>query len=452
MAEAVIMPRQGQSVETCLIIEWRKSVGDAVSEGDILCEIETDKATFEVESTASGTLLEIFFPIEEDVPVLENICAIGTEGDDVSALRPAGAGDTAEKAVEEAEVVAPAVEAPAVTAAPITTSAPKSGAGVSPRAKTLAAQKGVDPTTLAGSGPKGRVIERDVQAAEVGAPAPAMTLAAAAAVADGAVPPTTGTGLGGRVTLDDLKDVSTRTTALIPATTEDVVVEEKVKGIRKLISDRMLQSLQSTAQLTLNASADARSVLALRKKFKNSPEAMGLQKVSINDIVMFAVSRALQQHPEMNALFDGETIYRHSRVHLGFAVDTERGLMVPTLKFADLLTLRQVSESIKDLAGRCIQGGILPEELAGATFTVSNLGAMGIENFTPVLNPPQVAILGVGKADLKPVMTDDGDVEFVPHMALSLTINHQVVDGAPAARFMQTLTTILAGIDVYLAG
>ncbi len=458
MAEAVIMPRQGQSVETCFITSWKKQVGDDVAEGDILCEIETDKASFEVESTASGKLLDIFFPEGEDVPVLMNICAIGQDGDDVSGLRPEeAAGAAAEQPKTEPEP-APAKEEPKAEApqqpvpSPSVTSEPGgNGKAVSPRARKLAASVGIDASTLSGTGPKDRVIERDVQA--VLDTSPPLTAAARNAVAQGGNLPESGTGIGGRATLADVQAAKSNV-HVIPReqiTGEGKVTEIPVKGIRKLISDRMLQSLQTTAQLTLNASADARSVLAMRKKFKGSGEDFGLQGITVNDIILFAVSRTLMQFPELNALFEDGTIYQYEHVHLAFAVDSPRGLMVPVLRHANLLSMKQISDASKELVKGCVEGGITPEELQGGTFTITNLGAMGIENFTPVLNPPQVGILGIGKADLKPVMGKDGAVEFIPHFALSLTINHQVVDGAPAARFLQALGNTLSNIDVYMA-
>ena len=224
-----------------------------------------------------------------------------------------------------------------------------------------------------------------------------------------------------------------------------------VKGVRKVIADRMLQSLQTTAQLTLHASADARALQALRARLKASPEAMGLRGVTINDLVLLAVARTLPQFPSLNALFTGDAIHQHKHVQLGVAVDTPRGLMVPVVRSADTLSLRQLSTEAKRLANACLNGKVLPDEINGGTFTVTNLGAFGVEMFTPVLNPPQVAILGVCNIQPKPVEVD-GEVRFVPHIGLSLTINHQVVDGAPAARFLQALGQAIAAIDLVLAG
>ncbi len=450
MATAVLMPRQGQSVETCLILEWKKQPGDVVAEGDILCEVETDKATFEVESPATGTLLDIFYPAGEDVPVLVNITAIGDAGENVDDLRGEAAAPAAEAAAEappsEAASATPKETLSISAEAVVPAAAPAVAVGgvASPRAKKLAAAKGVDLSTCAGTGAKGRIIERDVK--KVIADGPQLTPAAQAAVAAGGVAPASGTGLGGRVTTADI--AAAAPAPAVSAT--DQVTEVPIKGIRKLIANRMHESLATTAQLTLNMSADASPALAFRKRLKASPEGLGLNKVTINDLVLFAVARTLPQHPDLNALFENDTVYQHSNVHLAFAVDTPRGLMVPVVRDANLLSLKQLSDAGKILAKGCIEGGVNPDDLHGGTITISNLGAYGVENFTPILNPPQVAILGVGKADLKPVQVD-GEVKFVPHFALSLTINHMVVDGGPAAKFLKAVCECLANIDLYLA-
>lgn len=463
MATAVVMPKQGNSVESCIIVSWKKHAGDTVAVDDVLCEVETDKATMDVPSPVAGTLLATFYKEGDDVPVMTTIAAVGAAGEDTASLAPAGATASAAPAApapNQSQAPAPsAVVPPApapVAAAQVSGEEP---VGVSPRARHLAERKGIDPTGLAGSGPGGRVIERDVQAAI--AAQPKLTPVAKAMVAEGGYSvPGQGSGPGGRVTSKDLvrSEVTGETLAAtpvvqpsaVPARGEDVEIVP-VKGIRKVIADRMLQSLQTTAQLTLHASADARALQALRARLKVSPEAMGLRGVTINDLVLLAVARTLPQFPGLNALFTGEAIHQHKHVQLGVAVDTPRGLMVPVVRSADTLSLRQLSTEAKRLANACLNGKALPDEINGGTFTVTNLGAFGVEMFTPVLNPPQVAILGVCNIQPKPVEVD-GEVRFVPHIGLSLTINHQVVDGAPAARFLQALGQAIAAIDLVLAG
>jgi pyruvate dehydrogenase E2 component (dihydrolipoamide acetyltransferase) len=460
MATVVIMPKQGQSVETCAIVSWKKKVGDAVRLGEVICEVETDKATFEVESTAEGTLLAIFHEAGSDVPVLAPIAAIGAPGESVETLargaEPAQAALTAQPAQP-----APASAALAVHAAAAAPALGGEEPPASPRARARAASRGVILAGLRGTGPGGRIIERDVDAAIAqGQP---LTPAARAAAA-GASVSAEGTGIGGRVLAADVAAQGTAQVtaraAAAPATEASApgaplapgaVTEIKVTGVRRLIAERMLASLQSTAQLTLNSSADARALLDLRGRFKESPETLGLREVTINDMVLFAVSRALLSHRDVNAHFSGDTIRQYADVHLAFATDTPKGLMVPVIRNAHSLSLRAISKEARRLAAACREGGIKLDEMQGGTFTITNLGGLGIESFTPVLNPPQVAILGVGSIAARPVIGAGGAASFVPHIGLSLTINHQVVDGAPGARFLQTLAGSLARLDLLLA-
>jgi pyruvate dehydrogenase E2 component (dihydrolipoamide acetyltransferase) len=415
MATTVIMPKQGQSVESCVIVSWKKRAGDHVKAGEIICEVETDKATFEVESPAEGTLLAIFHDVGSDVPVLEPIAVIGAQGEKFDAP---GAGSAPAAPAASTVAAAPAPQHAATAAQPASDGRIKA----SPRAKALAASRGVSLAGIAGTGPGGRIIVRDVpassSAASSGAPA-----AARAAAPSRAVQPMA----------------------------EGEVREVKVTGIRKLIAERMLASLQGTAQLTMNSAADARALQDLRRKFKESPESLGLRDVTINDMVLFAVARALTQHPDLNALFVGDTIRQHASVHLGFAVDTPRGLMVPVIRNAHTLSLREVAREAARLIVGCREGGVKPEELSGGTFTVTNLGAFGIQSFTPVLNAPQVGIIGVDTITPAPRIAADGSVSFIPQIGLSLTVNHQVVDGAPGARFLQTLAADIARFDLLLA-
>ncbi|MEA3335937.1 MAG: dihydrolipoamide acetyltransferase family protein [Chloroflexota bacterium] len=454
MAVPVIIQKLGNSVESCLLIEWKKAIGDAINEGEPLADVETDKAVMEVVSPASGTLLALFASEGDEVPVLSNVAAVGEPGEDVEHLRPAGG-----EAEGTIDLSAPSSEMAAAgepgTLAHETTPAPEAGvaAGISPRAKNLARDKEVDPANLLGSGPGGRVIERDVVAAL--ALQPRLSPVAQAMVDTGEFQaPDRGSGPGGRVMSNDLMPAETpQVQATMPtpqATAADDIEIIQLKGMRKLIAERMLSSLQTTAQLTLNASADARTILDYRKRFKASDERLGLQKITINDLILFAVSRTLPEFPSLNALFLENEVHRYRPVHLAVAVDTPRGLVVPVIRHADSLSLQQLSQEAKRLAQATLDGRISPDELTGGTFTVTNLGSLGVENFTPVLNPPQVGILGVGNINLKPVQVDD-KVEFVPHIGLSLTINHQVVDGAPAARFLQALSAGLADIGLLLA-
>ena len=450
MATAVIMPRQGNTVESCLIAGWKKQAGDPIAEGEVLCEIETDKALMEVEAPVSGTVLALFFAEGNDVPVLTNIAAIGEPGEDVEELRPGGAAASAGEAfVAEEQGGREAEEQRGGEAGEpeiVTASAAQSSADgkihISPRAKKLAGQRDVDFSHLQGSGPAKRIIERDVIAAIEAKPL--ITPLAQSMVSKGGYEvPTQGSGVRGRILAEDLKPV-----AASPQSDDVEIIP--VKGIRKVIATRMLESLQTTAQLTLNAAADARALLAYRQLLKQSSEILGLQQVTLNDLLLFAVSRILPQYPQLNALFKDEAITQYKNIHLGYAVDTPRGLMVPVIRRANTLSLKQIAAESKRLAEACLNASISPDDLTGGTFTVTNLGSLGIESFTPVLNPPQVAILGVGSINLKPVEVE-GEVQFIKHIGLSLTINHQVVDGAPAARFLQAVSQGIVQFDLLLA-
>ena len=443
MATPVIMPQQGQSVESCLLVEWLVAPGTEVTEGQPLANIETDKAVFELESPAAGVLLDQFFTEGDDVPVLTTIGAIGTAGEDASALRP-GSDDSANDA-ETAAAELPTSdiqhstskdEQPATGQPATDTRQPAAAPGISPRARRMAQAAGIDAASLTGTGPGGRVIERDIAAARDSGPR--ISPAARDAMAGtGLAAPAAGSGPGGMVLAADLQAAA----APLPAASEDV--EIPVRGIRKVIAERMHESLASTAQLTLTRRVNAGAILAYRKGVKEHGDHFGLPNITVNDMLVFAVARTLRMHPALNAHFLGDRIVQQGAVNLGVAVDTERGLMVPVVRDADRLPLTDVSGIVGPLAEACRNGTIKPNQLSGGTFTITNLGVLGIEQFTPILNPPEVAILGVGGLGLCPVRDNNGDVTYADMLHLSLTINHQAVDGAPGARFLQDLATAI---------
>ena len=413
-AKAVIMPKAGITVESCIIGEWLKKVGDQVKRGDILFTYETDKASFECESTAEGELLEIFFGAGEEVTCLENVCAIGPAGEPTACLRPGAAA---------APAAAPAAAVAAAPVAAETTATVVKGAPVSPRAAKLAKANGVDATLAAGTGPRGRIIERDVKKliAE-GVPAKATVAAAPAAPAAPAV-------------------------ETAPAAEyEDV----KFSGIRRAISKSMHTSLSTMAQLTHTTSFDATAILNYRKALKAAGGEYAV--ITIGDIILYAVSRTLLNHPDLNAhMLDENSIRKFKHVNLGVAVDTPRGLMVPTIFHADEMSLLEISKAVKQLAAECRDGAISPDKLSGGTFTVSNLGNMGVESFTPVINPPQTGILGVCGTIDRVRKAADGSVDIYPAMGLSLTYDHRAVDGTPAARFQKELCANLEAFITLLA-
>lgn len=459
MATPIIMPRQGISVETCIITEWHKKKGDRVEVGDILFSYETDKASFEEEAKESGVLLEIFYGADQEVPVLTPVGVIGEPGEDITPFLPgapaapaAGAGtgaaaDTADTAANAPTTADAAAAAPA-QASPAAAAEVK----ISPRARNLAQKHHVDVRYAVPTGPEGRVIERDVQKLiETG---PKVTPAAEAEYA-ALGKPVAGTGIGGRVTTKDLQapaaapaDSTAAAPAQIPAVIE--YEDQPLPNIRKLIAKAMHQSLANSAQLTLNTSFDATAILEYRKQLKAAPEGFGLENITINDLILFAVARTLVKHPALNAHFLDNTLRVFKNAHLGIAVDTDRGLMVPTLFNANLKSLNELAQQAKRLISQAKSGSINPDELQGGTFTVTNLGTLGIESFTPILNPPQTGILGVCAVEYK-VKPVNGEYIHYPSMTLSLTIDHRAVDGAPAARFLQELKQNLENFPLLLA-
>lgn len=441
MATIVVMPQLGNSVESCIIVEWTVAEGDAVSLDQTLCSIETDKSTMEVPSTAEGTVLKLLWDEGDEVPVKDPLIIVGAPGEDVSGLVPgSGAAEAG---------AAPAEEAPA-SAAPAPSFATTAASGaVSPRARALASAKGVDASAITeGSGPHGRVIERDVAAAI--AAGPALTPAARAAGVSAAE----GTGIGGRVSVADANrapEAAPASSAAAPVPAADfpgASTSSPLKGVRKVVAKRMMESLTTTAQLTLNTTANAAGILAMRKKVKNADEALGLNRITLNDLVCFAVSRTLLKYPVFNAHLEDGVLTEFEQVHLGFACDTPRGLLVPVIRSAQSLGLKAFSDEAKRLAGGAIDGTLPPDYLGGGTFTVSNIGSFGIETFTPVINLPQTAILGVGAITPRPALAPDGTVGVEQRLNLSLTIDHQVIDGADGARFLRDLVAAIENIDV----
>lgn len=432
MASEVILPRQGQSVETCLLVDWKVRVGESVRAGDALCQVETDKAVFDVEAPRDGTLLKIYHQEGEDVPVLSLLALLGEPDEDVSAWEQAKAAPSLNSAEKrrfpEAAAVAPVP--PSFTGVEAGPSGGPKAAAISPRARRLAGELGTDTSALAGSGPGGRIIERDVRRrAEERQP---LTPAARALLENGElVPPAGGSGIGGRVRAEDL----------FPAAEQGAFQDLSLSVTRRRIAERLLSSLNTSAQFTLHASADAEALLALRAELKqrSGEEA----RITLNDLILFAVSRVLGRFPDLNSHFLGDRVRRFEQVHLGFAVDSERGLLVPVIRGASSLSALQISREAGRLASACREKQVTPDDLSGGTFTVTNLGGQGVESFTPLLNPPQVGILGVGRIGLKPVEAEEG-VRFVHSLPLSLTVDHQAVDGGPAARFLAAMSEAIA--------
>ena len=444
MATAIIMPRQGQSVESCIITAWNKKVGDTVEKGDILFSYETDKSSFEEPAPESGVLLAILHEEGDDVPCLENVCVIGQAGEDVSAFTAAAAPaeevKTEETEAPKAEAAAPAADAPAAAA----TAEAATGA-ISPRAKTLAAKTGADLLKATPTGPNGRIIERDVQSLlDRG-----LTVSAAASAEYTA--PVEGSGINGKVVLGDLNAPAAAVVAEAPAAAPVAdYVDEKLPNIRKVIARSMHASLSTMAQLTLNTSFDATKIMALRASLKTGAEKLGLPNITLNDMVLYAVSRVILNHRSLNAHYLDDTMRFFNTVNLGIAVDTDRGLLVPTVFGAEKLSLAELAKASKKVITEAQTGTISPDKLKGGSFTITNLGSLGIESFTPVINPPQTGILGVDTITRRIKEVNGEDVTY-PAMGLSLTFDHRALDGAPAAKFLKELCSALENFDILLA-
>ena len=462
MAEVVIMPKQGQSVESCILTELKKSVGDKVSVGDILFAYETDKASFEEESKVEGTVLAVLFNEGDEIPVLSNVMVIGAEGENIDEYCQGGGAAPSAPSTPSAEAPSAAEGAPAEAAAPATASAeapaqralPNAvvtpGCGVSPRARNLAAKEAVNLAAVAGSGPNGRIIERDVQAV-VDATAKMTPLAKAIARENGGVAPQQGSGLAGAVKGADMAAAKAAAPAAKAAANGSDSVVKPLSNMRKLIAKAMHSSLQNSAQLTHHLSADARRIMELRKAAKAAMDEGRLStKITLNDLVCYAVVKTLMQYPNVNSHFLGDSMRLFHKVHLGLAVDTERGLMVPAVRNADELSIVELANRLKEVASACRKGSIDPDILSSeaATFTVSNLGGYGVEIFTPVINLPQSAILGVNTIVPRPKDIGGGVYAFVPHIGLSLTYDHRALDGGEATRFLKQIATEIENLDI----
>jgi pyruvate dehydrogenase E2 component (dihydrolipoamide acetyltransferase) len=442
MTTAIIMPKQGQSVESCIITEIRIKKGDRVSQGDILFTYETDKAAFEEESRVEGVVLEVFFAEGDEVPVFTNVLVIGAEGEYADEFRPDESIRKTEKGTvtETLEAAESEIQQAHFTASPGMIAKDEKSAGISPRARTLAEKKGIDPSLLTGSGPRDRVIERDVLAASETTPK-LTPLARKVMQEDNSLQALTGTGLAQTITGKDLQKKTT-------AEDTDFVVKP-LTHMRKLIAKAMVESLQNSAQLTHHLGADARRMNELRKKVKKAVEAGYPTDITLNDMICFATIKALKKFPQVNAHLMGDKMKLFNKVNLGLAVDTDRGLMVPVVKNADGLSIQELSDQLKEIAAACRKGNISPELLSSeaASFTVSNLGNYGVEIFTPVINLPQVAILGVNTIVLRPIDPGEGIIIFVPYLGLSLTYDHRAIDGSEATRFVKQVAIEIENLD-----
>jgi len=456
MAQAILLPKQGQSVESCIITAFYVAVGDKVSAGSPLFAYETDKASFEEAAQVDGEILALFYEEGDEVPVLTNVGVIGEKGESFDEFKPLDTvGGSEPESESEDSIPSEKVEAAKENAQEKSTQTTSEAAisdhtekqaqddriFISPRARNMAEDKGIDISRITGSGPNGRIIASDVESA--GATLPKRTVLADKMMKEeGAVSSGTASGIGQKVSSKDLEPAN-------PVYGDDFEIKP-LTSIRKLIARAMHSSLQNAAQLTHHLGADARAILDARQKVKVAREDGYEHNITLNDMICSSVIKTLKEFPQANAHFLGESVRVFSKVHLGIAVDTERGLMVPAIKNADDLSIEGLSSQLKAVAKACRAGGIDPDLLSpeAASFTVSNLGNYGVEMFTPVINLPQVAILGVNTILPRPKDLGNGTYGFVPHLGLSLTYDHQALDGGEATRFLKSIAVAIENFEM----
>ena len=426
--EVISMPRLSDTMEEGTVASWLKNVGDKVEEGDILAEIETDKATMEFESFYEGTLLYVGIGEGETAPVDSLLAIIGPEGtnvDGIVAAQKAGTlatGDApadAPKQDSAPEVLAQAAEEAPTAATTETTSSGRIFA--SPLAKKIAKDKGINLADLKGSGDNGRIVKKDV---ENYTPAAKVATPEAAPATSNAPAPVTNFAIAG----------------------EENTSEVKNSQMRKAIAKALGNSKFSAPHFYLNIEVDMENAMASRKTINSIPDT----KVSFNDMVVKACAMALRKHPQVNTTWSDNATMYHSHIHVGVAVAVDEGLVVPVVKHTDALTLTQIGAAVKDLAGKARSKKIAPAEMQGSTFTVSNLGMFGIESFTSIINQPNSAILSVGAIVEKPVVKN-GEIVVGHTMKVTLACDHRTVDGAVGAQFLQTLRTYLENPVTMLA-
>ena len=410
MATDVKLPRLGQGMESGVIVRWLKSEGEPVAKGEPLYELDTDKVTQEVESELDGVLTKIVVP-EGDVEVGATVAVIESDG---ASPAPAEAQAEAPREAPAEDSPADAAEAPAPGPEPAPAAAPPGADGrtaaaparlkASPLARRMARERGVDLASLQGTGPEGRILADDVERAASGAAAPATPSTASPALPAGEV-------------------------ETVPLT-----------SIRKTIARRLTEAW-SAPVFQLGVSADMTEVLALREQLVERL-AEGDAKPTVNDVLVKLAGAALMRHIPVNATFTGEEIQRHPSAHVGIAVAAPQGLVVPVIRDADRRTVQEIARARADLVGRARDNKLTLQDMEGGTFTISNLGMFGVEQFTAVLNPPQVAILAVGAVKDEPVVTD-GVLDIAPIVRMVLTCDHRAIDGADGAQFLQTLVALI---------
>ena len=452
MAQAVIFPKLGQTMEEGAIVKWLKKEGDAVAKGDILFEIETDKANLEVESFFEGVLLKIYVREGVTVPVNTVVGFVGASGEKVPDQPPA-----AEAAPAPAPAPAAAASAaPVAPAAPVATPAPVPQASapakpvalpapvpaaakrlvISPRARALAQAACIDPSRLKGTGPNGRIVEKDVRAFLSAANYEALRITPAAKrlAAEKSVDilSVRGSGDGGRIMVEDIERALRRR----PVT---------LSRMRQIIARRLVESKQTIPHFYVTVKADITDLMTFRADLK----AKGLS-YSVNDFVLEAVILSLEEFPVVNSVTDGVTVSWRGDVDLGMAVSVDNGLVVPVIRAAQSLTLAELNAQTKALAEKARTGKLLPDEMAGSTFTVSNMGMLNVDQFTAIINPGEAGILAVSSGRQVPAVVN-GEVKIRTMMAMTLSADHRIVDGAVGAQFVNAIRAKLENIDLWKA-
>ena len=454
MAVEVIMPKAGSEMEEGEIVQWFKQEGDEVKEGEILLEIVTDKVNMEVEAEASGTLLKIVHPAGSVVPVVQTIAWIGQPGEAVpgAGAAPAAAAAPVEEAVVETKVeAAPAQEVVVFD---------NSGLRATPAARAYARENGIDLSQVKGTGAKGRVHKEDVVDYKLNAKAKMSPLAARIAEVEGInTDGIVGTGPKGKIMKADVLSVLNGSASEAAASASEVAAPASAKSakapnenqwgvvetvpmspMRKVISKRMSESYFSAPTFVVNVEVDMTELLALRKKVVDAIIEETGKKATVTDFISLAVIKSLMKHPYVNASLSGDEkeMYLHHYVNLSIAVGMDSGLVVPVIKGADKMSLKELVVASKEITTKALAGKLKPDEMADSTFTISNLGMYGVKSFVPIINQPNTAILGVSATVPKPVVFN-GEVTVRPIMTLTLTADHRVVDGLEGAKFMKTL-------------
>ena len=419
MAEFVLMPKMGLTMTEGFLTNWRKSEGDTVYKGDVLFDVETDKLTNEFEAKTSGFLRKILVN-EETVKILVPVAIIGTEDEDISELL--------KQAVGEAEAAPEKEEAPIKEAVP-TAAKIKDRVKISPRAKKTAQELNVDYNMVTGTGPDGAITEDDIRKFAEEKPKNKISPTAAVVARQLSVD-TEKIHKDTRIMKEDV--VKYKLDENLTKYADPQEYRSTMSTMRKVIAQRMLESVQISPTVSYNIKIDTTALKKLREELKDEA------KVSYTDIMVKIVSKALMDFPLLNSTVDGNVIVTRNYVNMGVAVALPAGLLVPVVKFSNVKGLKDISKEVKDLGERAKTNKLTPDELTGGTFTISNLGMFGIESFTPIINQPEVAILGVNAIVQEPVAIN-GEIVIKPMMNLSLTADHRVVDGAVAAEFMSKL-------------